>query len=345
MKRSVLLFTFILIPLNTQAGPVYLNGTIPASQRVEDLLNRMTLKEKIGQMCQYVGIKQKRDNRYETIEEIRNSDNATLYPDLSVDDISILIRQGRIKSFLHVADIDEANFLQQQAQKSRLRIPLLMGIDASHGHGMVGGATVFPTLIGLASTWNPKLIQDIGRINAREMRATGYHWTFSVNLSIARDARWGRVGETFGEDLFLVGQLGAAITIGYQGDGFSDGENVISCANYFIASSTLLNGTNFAPIEVSQRTLREVYLPPYQKCVNAGVYMVMAGLWPCPGYMNISLPCSRPGSRACWVDWPLQKSCSERLIRAANYRTQFLAVPARFSLFTIINRHIITEST
>jgi beta-glucosidase len=276
MIRSILLFTFIMTPLSSQASPVYLNTIVPPSQRVEDLLNRMTLEEKIGQMCQYVGIKQKRDNRYETIEEIRNSDNASFYTDLSVDDISTLIRQGRIGSFLHVVDIDEANFLQQQARKSRLRIPLLMGIDASHGHGMVRGTTVFPTLIGLASTWNQKLVQDIGRITAREMRATGYHWTFSVNLSIARDARWGRVGETFGEDPFLIGQLGAAITRGYQGNGFSNSENVISCANYFIASSTPLNGTNFAPIEVSLRSLREVYLPPYQACINAGVYTVMA---------------------------------------------------------------------
>jgi beta-glucosidase len=236
----------------------------------------MTLQEKIGQMCQYVGIKHGRTNRHETVQEIRRGDNATAYKGLSVDDIARLVRRGRIGSFLHVADIDEANFLQREAEQSRLHIPLLMGIDASHGHGMYNGATVFPTLIGLASTWNPRLVENIGSITAREMRATGYHWTFSANLSIARDPRWGRVGETFGEDPFLVGRLGAALTRGYQGDGFADEEHVISCANYFIASSTPLNGTNFAPIEVSRRTVHQVYRPPYQACIDAGVYTVMA---------------------------------------------------------------------
>jgi beta-glucosidase len=275
MKLPILLFLLILTLLYSQEKPVYLDQAVPSHDRLNDLLDRMSLEEKIGQMCQYVGIKHNRENRYETIQKIRNSDNGTFYPELSVDDLVELIRKGQVGSFLHVADVDEMNFLQQQAEQSRLGIPLLMGTDASHGHGMYRGATVFPTLIGLASTWNPDLIRDIGRITAREMRATGYHWTFSVNLSIARDPRWGRVGETFGEDPYLVGQLGAALTRGYQSDEFSR-ENIISCANYFIASSTPLNGTNFAPMEISERTLREIYLPPYQDCVDAGVYTIMA---------------------------------------------------------------------
>jgi len=278
---KITIFLFISLVTSAQLcgqnnPPIYLDPNAPVLNRVNDLLPRMTLEEKIGQMCQYVGLKHRRENRYDSIESIRKRDNQTFYSNLTIDDLTALIRAGKIGSFLHVADIDEANFLQHHAAQSRLKIPLLMGIDASHGHGMYRGATVFPTLIGLASTWNRELVEDIGQITAREMRATGYHWNFSVNLSLALDPRWGRVGETFGEDPFLAGELGAALTRGYQGKDFSAADRIISCANYFLASSTPLNGSNFAPIEVSEYTLRQRYLPPYQKCIAAGVYTVMA---------------------------------------------------------------------
>ncbi len=275
MKTCFFLLIFAVTCSYAQEKPIYLDESISVDRRVTDLMDRLTLEEKVGQMCQYVGIKHNLPDRYATIEEIRQTSNATFYTDIDVDDMVELIQQGKIGSILHAADVDEINFLQKQAEKSRLKIPLLMGIDASHGHGMYKGATVFPTLIGLAGSWNPALVEDIGRITREEMRATGYHWTFSVNLSIARDARWGRVGETFGEDPFLIGQLGSALTRGYQSNKF-DNDDIISCANYFIASSTPLNGTNFAPMEISERTLRDLYLPPYQQIVDTGVYTVMA---------------------------------------------------------------------
>lgn len=253
----------------------YRNSQLPVEARVADLMDRMSLEEKVGQMCQYVGIKHGRDDRYATVQSIRESDNRTFYPDISIDAMAELIRSGRISSILHAADLDEIQFLQRAASESRLGIPLLFGIDASHGHAMYRGATVFPTLIGLASSWNPSMLQEIGTATAREMSATGYHWTFSVNLSVSRDARWGRVGETFGEDPLLIAELGAALTRGYQADP-PGSSRVISCANYFVGSSAPINGTNFAPVEISERTMREVYLPPYRRCIQAGVFTVMA---------------------------------------------------------------------
>jgi len=258
------------------ANPTYLNKNKPVKQRVDDLLQRMTLEEKVAQMCQYVGLdhmKQAEQNLSK--EEMEKSDAHGFYPGLHSSDVEELVKQGLIGSFLHVVDVKEANYLQTLAQQSRLKIPLLIGIDAIHGTALVDGATVYPTPIGLASTWDTALVKKMSLETAKEMRATGAAWTFTPNVDVAREARWGRVGETFGEDPYLVAEMGVAMIEGLQNTAHPDSFNVIACAKHLIAGSESVNGLNGAPTDLSERTIREVFLPPYKAAVDAGVFSVM----------------------------------------------------------------------
>ncbi|WP_258098608.1 glycoside hydrolase family 3 N-terminal domain-containing protein [Marinoscillum pacificum] len=255
----------------------YLDAQAPVANRVEDLLSKMTLEEKVGQMSQYVGLfhLQKSADLNTPIDLMADDANA-FYPGLSGKDLYDLIKTGRIGSFLHVLTAKEANELQKAAQQTRLKIPLLIGIDAIHGNALYEGATVYPTPLSLASTWDTLLVKTIAQQTAREMRATGSHWAFSPNVDVARDPRWGRVGETFGEDPFLVGEMGVAMVGGLQGDRFENPDNVLACIKHFVAGSEPVNGLNASPMDVSERTLREVYFPPYQKAIDAGAFTAMA---------------------------------------------------------------------
>lgn len=140
------------------------------------------------------------------------------------------VRRG-VGSFLHVMG-DDARHLQKIATESGARIPLLFGIDAIHGHCLNKRATVFSTQLSMACSFSPELVKKMGRAAAREVSADGLHWTFSPVLCLARDVRWRRVGETFGEDSYLAGELGAAIIEGYQSDG-ADGA-ILACAKHYI---------------------------------------------------------------------------------------------------------------
>ncbi|MFA8436878.1 MAG: glycoside hydrolase family 3 N-terminal domain-containing protein [Marinifilaceae bacterium] len=257
--------------------PKYLNAKLPVEQRVEDLLGRMTLEEKVAQMCQYVGPEHIREaEKVMTEKDLTNSDDMGYYPGLSCSQLEEMTRKGLVGSFLHVKNPEEANHLQKLAMESRLKIPLLIGIDAIHGNGLNVGATVYPTPIGMASTWEPALIERSARETALEMRAMGAQWAFTPNVDIARDARWGRVGETFGEDPHLVSEMGVAMIKGFQGEDFTGEDKAIACAKHLIAGSEPVNGLNAAPMDVSERTLREVYLPSYQAAIDAGVFSMMA---------------------------------------------------------------------
>lgn len=255
----------------------YLNAKLPVDQRVEDLLSRMTLEEKIAQMCQYVGLEHIREaEKVMTEKDLSDNDAMGYYPGLSSSELEDMTRKGLVGSFLHVKNAEEANALQKMAQESRLKIPLLIGIDAIHGNGLNEGATIYPTPIGMASTWEPALIERSARETALEMRAMGAQWAFTPNVDIARDARWGRVGETFGEDPHLVSTMGVAMIRGMQGEDFTGEDKVIACAKHLIAGSEPVNGLNAAPMDVSERTLREIYLPSYQAAIDAGVFSMMA---------------------------------------------------------------------
>lgn len=259
-------------------APLYKDSRQSVEKRVDDLMGRMTLEEKIAQMSQFVGPNHIRENqlRFKGKGVAKNDDAYGFYPTLSVNDLYRMTQEGKIGSFLHVVTAEEANELQRLAAKSRLGIPLIIGIDAIHGNALVSGTTVYPTPIGQASTFNEELVERLSRESAREVRAGGAHWTFTPNVDVARDARWGRVGETFGEDPWLVSQMGVATIRGYQGARIGN-NSVLACAKHLIAGSEPSNGTNAAPMDVSERTLREVFLPPYKAAVQeAGVATLMA---------------------------------------------------------------------
>jgi beta-glucosidase len=245
----------------------YLNPELPAARRTELLLAQMTLEEKVGQMCQYVG--------EVAAGRVSNVDEVAGYSLLIGDKIE-LIRSGRVGSFLKVPGPLEANYLQQQAEATRLKIPLLIGTDAIHGHGMdLGASTIFPSPISLAASFDVGLARRIAEATASEMRATGFHWSFSPNVDVVRDPRWGRTGETFGEDPYLVGELGAAMVVGYQGNDFSGSSNVLACTKHLVGGGVPDNVLNGSPAELSERTLREFFLPPFERTVKAGVYTLM----------------------------------------------------------------------
>ncbi len=245
----------------------YLDPSLPAAQRTELLLKQMTLEEKVGQMCQYVG--------EVSAARAGNIDEVAGYSLLLGDKVE-LIRSGRVGSFLKVPGALEANYLQQQAQATRLGIPILIGTDAIHGHGMdLGASTIFPSPISLAASFDTDLAQRVAECTAREMRATGFHWSFSPNVDVVRDPRWGRTGETFGEDPYLAGELGAAMVVGYQGRDFSGSANVLACTKHLVAGGVPDNVLNGSAAELSERTLREFFLPPFERTVEAGVYTLM----------------------------------------------------------------------
>lgn len=230
------------------ATPVYLDAASPIADRVADLLNRMTVEEKIGQMMQL-------DAREDVADQVLN------------------VHAG---SILHASPerVLEAHRLTAQ---TRLRIPLLVAEDCIHGHSFWEGATVYPTQLGMAATWDPALLEKVARATAVEVAATGIHWTFSPVLCISRDLRWGRVNETFGEDPFLIGELASAMVRGYQGDGFSDPTAILATAKHFAGYSETQGGRDASEADISRRKLRSWFLPPFERVAREGCRTFMLG--------------------------------------------------------------------
>lgn len=225
------------------------NRTAELEARICELLARMTLEEKAAQMVQIP------------------------YSMMSREEALLWARRGA-GSFLHVLG-DDARELQRAALETRLGIPVLFGIDAIHGHALNDHATVFPSQLAAACSWNPALVEEMGRVAAREVATDGLHWTFSPVLCLGRDLRWGRVDETFGEDPYLAGELGAAIIRGYQGDRLDGEESIAACAKHYIGYGEALGGRDACDTEMTFRKLREVFLPPFARAVEAGVATVM----------------------------------------------------------------------
>lgn len=222
--------------------------SLPTADRVSDLLSRMTLEEKIGQMLQL-------DARNDLVDAVK-------------------VRHAG--SILHTSPerIVEANRLTQQ---TRLRIPLLVAEDCIHGHSFWPGATIFPTQLGMAASWDPDLLERVARVTAVEVAATGIHWTFSPVLCIARDLRWGRVDETFGEDPFLIGELASAMVRGYQGDGLADPTAILATAKHFAGYSETQGGRDASEADLSRRKLRSWFLPPFERVAREGCRTFMLG--------------------------------------------------------------------
>ncbi|MFO8006540.1 MAG: glycoside hydrolase family 3 N-terminal domain-containing protein [Candidatus Brocadiia bacterium] len=224
----------------------YRDANLSTEERVDDLLARMTLQEKIGQLTQIH----------------------------TQDDPEPWLRERHVGSFLFVLG-EEANRLQKIAEQSRLGIPVIFGIDAIHGHGFWPGATVFPTQLALSCSWDPELVEEAGRVTAKEVRPTGPHWTFSPVCGTVRDLRWGRVDETFGEDPYLNGVLAAALVRGYQGEERSDPERILACAKHYAGYSETEGGRDASEANLSQRRLLSCFLPPFRAAVEAGCATIM----------------------------------------------------------------------
>ena len=245
----------------------YKDPTAPIEKRVESLLSQMTLEEKVGQMNQFCGIVHVSNKDKKA--QADNQDAQGFYPGINADTLRKWTQQGLIGSYLHVLTPEEANELQELAMSSRLGIPLILGIDAIHGNCLAPDNTSYPTSIGLACSFDPEMAYKIARQTAKEMRAMNMHWTFNPNIDVARDARWGRCGETFGEDTYLVSKMGLALVNGYQGD-MQGNDDVLACIKHCIADSQPVNGANHAPSDISERTLHEIFLPPYEVAIREG---------------------------------------------------------------------------
>ncbi|RYZ06302.1 MAG: beta-glucosidase [Myxococcales bacterium] len=228
--------------------PLYKDPGEPVPRRVEDLLARMTLAEKVGQMLQLNG---------------------------QVDPVKT-VQDKQPGSLLHILNERLAEAMDAAAA-TRLGIPLLIGEDGIHGHSFHPGATIFPTQLALAASWDPELLEAVGRATAREMAVTGAHWTFSPVLCLSRDLRWGRTGETFGEDPFLIGEFGAAMIRGYQGKGLDDADGVLACAKHYAGYSETQGGRDASEADISRRKLRSFFLPPFERAVGAGCMTFMTG--------------------------------------------------------------------
>lgn len=270
MKKIIIAFAVLVAASCSQKD--YLDSGLPACERAKLLLDRMTLEEKVGQMCMYVGPCYVEPGHGSSRKNIDAADE-----NLGNPDIAGKVRRGEVGSFLHVLTREEAVSLQKMAMESRLRIPLLFGIDAVHGCGLVAGCTVYPTNIGMAASFDPEMVERICAETAVDMRRSGVAWTFAPNVDVARDPRWGRIGETFGEDPFLVGEMGKHAVWGFQGsrDGYGP-DGVMACVKHLIAGGEPNGGINAAPMDVSERQLREIYLPPFEAALlegNAGSVM------------------------------------------------------------------------
>ena len=255
----------------------YKDTSLPPAERATLLLKEMTLEEKIGQMCQYVGpshVEENEKKQGQSSSDMNNIDANAF--GMKGQAIIEKVRKGQAGAFLHVLNVEEANMLQKVAQETRLQIPLLFGVDAIHGNGLHAGCTVYPTSITMASSFNPDLMEQSGAETALEMRASGMHWAFNPNLDVARDPRWGRIGETFGEDTYLVTQMGTRLIQGLQGRDGVQPDRVLACAKHMIAGGEPAGGINAAPMDLSEQKLREVFLPPFIAAVNAKVFTFMA---------------------------------------------------------------------
>ena len=230
------------------ATPAYLDASLTTPERVADLVSRMTLPEKVGQMMQ---------------SDARG-------------DLSEIVLERHAGSILHTSPEKVLRAAELTAQ-TRLRIPLIVGEDCIHGHSFWEGATIYPTQLGMAATWSPELVEQVARATAVEVAATGIHWTFSPVLCIARDLRWGRVDETFGEDPFLIGELAAAMVRGYQGDGLGDETAILATAKHFAGYSETQGGRDATEADISRRKLRSWFLPPFERVARAGCATFMLG--------------------------------------------------------------------
>jgi beta-glucosidase len=269
----VSIFTFmkqILLPYNSNTMKkknlrnvlLLLLATVPVfictaqkktiDEKVDSVLKLMTLDEKIGQMNQY------------------NGDWEATGPITKDGDKQNQVRKGMLGSMLNVTGVEHTRQLQEIAMESRLKIPLLFGQDIIHGY-----RTIFPIPLAEASSWDTTAIKLSARVAATEAAAAGVHWTFAPMVDIARDPRWGRVMEGAGEDTYLGSVIAAARVRGFQGNGLGNTDAIMACAKHFAAYGAAIGGRDYNSVDMSEKTLWEIYLPPFKAALDAGAATFM----------------------------------------------------------------------
>lgn len=237
---------------------VYMDPSRPVEERVEALLEQMTLEEKIGQMDM-----------------------------VSEWDQDSIMKAGYYDFGAWIAgqEPEAANLLQSFSEKTRLKIPYLIGMGAAHGYATLQGRTIYPTSVSMAATFNRSLTEQAARKTAAEIRSAGTHWTFAPCVDIVCDARWGRTGETYGEDPFLASEMVRAAVKGLQ-DTPDPAKRVAASVKHLAAGGVSAGGVNHASAEISERFLRSYILPPFKAAVEAGCMTIM------PGHNDIGgIPC------------------------------------------------------
>ena len=252
MSKAQRMSLALFLMLNILAAPVAQaqRARRDVERRIETLLGRMTLEEKLGQLQQLDG---HADGRFK-------------------DEQPELVRKGLLGSTLNVRGVRNTNELQRIAvEGTRLKIPLIFGFDVIHGY-----RTIFPVPLAEASSWDPASVERAAQVAAAEARASGVHWTFAPMVDIARDARWGRIVEGSGEDPYLGAALARARVRGFQGTDYSAPDRVVACAKHWVAYGAAEGGRDYNTTEVSETTLREIYFPPFRAAVEAGVGTFMS---------------------------------------------------------------------
>ena len=238
MKKNLLYAVALAASLMGCSQPQDKNTEI--ENKVETLLHKMTLEEKLGQMNQ-------------------------LSP-WDFEDLAKRVRKGEVGSILNVVNPEEVNKIQKIAvEESRLGIPLIVSRDVIHGY-----KTIFPIPLGQAATFNPEVVKEGARVAAIEASADGIRWTFAPMIDVARDPRWGRIAESCGEDPYLNAVMGTAMIKGYQGDSLNDPTAIAACAKHFVAYGAAEGGRDYNSTFIPERVLRNVYLPPFKAAADAG---------------------------------------------------------------------------
>ena len=264
LHRSAVALVLLLCPLapspapSSEKAPYAASSGTPLSEpsvekKIDELLHKMTLEEKVGQLVQY-------------------SAGQPTGPGTGRTDYNDMIRKGEVGALFNITTARQVNAFQHVAvEQSRLHIPLLFGLDVIHGF-----RTEFPVPLGLSSSWNPDLIQQTARVAAQEASASGIRWTFSPMVDIARDARWGRMTEGSGEDPYLGSAMARAYVRGYQGARLDAPDSIAACAKHFVGYGAAEGGRDYNSVEISEHTLRQFYLPPFHAAVEEGAATIMS---------------------------------------------------------------------
>ena len=238
--------------LESQEPPAEPLEDTRTEQRITKLLAEMKLEEKVGQLVHF-------------------ADSST-GPGAPHADYREQIAQGNVGSLENISGAAETNALQKLAiEKSRLHIPVVFALDVIHGY-----RTIFPVPLAMASTWDPTLVKRASRVAAKEATKEGVRWTYSPMVDVAHDARWGRIVEGAGEDPYLGSAMAAAYVQGYQGTRLDDPHSMLACVKHFVGYGAAEAGKDYNSVELSDRTLRQIYFPPFRAAVDAGAATIMS---------------------------------------------------------------------